>query len=202
MVVFVEPISENVTTDEALCQLAQGGDAAAEEALLLRYRRAVLACSRSYFLMGGDNEDLIQEGMIGLLKAIRRYDAGRGASFHTFANRCINHALISAVTAAVRGKHLPLNTSISLESPLVDSLDPLSFAAQPLPDPEELIITEEELHERLRAIRSRLSKMEQRIIRYYLKGLSYSEIAQAMGCSVKSADNAVQRVRRKLSQHK
>lgn len=191
----------NTLKDEELCRLAAQGDPQAEEQLILRYRRTVLISARSYFLMGGDNEDLVQEGMIGLLKAVRFYDPRRGATFRTFADRCVNHALISAVTKAARNKHLPLNNSISLETPLLDGNSNLSFPqeAETAPSPEDLMITREEFHERLAAIQSQLSHFELRILEYYLEGLSYSEIAQQVGRTVKSVDNAVQRVRRKLS---
>ncbi len=196
--------NHNTISDEALCQRAAQGDSSAEEELVLRYRRMVLIRSRSYFLMGGDNEDLVQEGMIGLLKAIRFYDARRGAAFRTYADRCVNHALISAVTAAVRNKHLPLNNSISLENPLIDGTSNYlyGYGTEPTLNPEELLITQEEFYERLEAIQSRLSGFERRILGFYLKGLSYSEIARQADCSVKSVDNAVQRVRRKLSHHR
>lgn len=191
----------NAFKDEELCLLAAQGDPQAEEQLILRYRRTVLVSARSYFLMGGDNEDLVQEGMIGLLKAIRFYNPQRGASFRTYASRCVNHALISAVTAAARNKHLPLNNSISLETPILNGNSNYLFGqgADTIADPEELMITQEELNERLVSIQNQLSSFERRILEYYLKGLSYSEIARQVGRPVKSVDNAVQRVRRKLS---
>ena len=191
-------------SDETLCAMAAEGDSHAEEVLIIRYRRIVLIRSRSYYLMGGDNEDLVQEGMIGLLKAIRLYDPGRGASFQTYANLCINHALISAVTAAARNKQLPLNSSISFENPLfAENFGYLSGqeSDQNL-NPEDLLITQEEIQERLDSIQTRLSEFERCILGYYLKGLTYSEISRQAGRPIKSVDNAVQRVRKKLSRHK
>ncbi len=196
------PHSSTPPSDEALCLLAAQGDSSAEEELILRYRRTVLICSRSYFLMGGDNEDLVQEGMIGLLKAIRFYSPSKNTQFRTFADRCINHALISAVTSAARGKHLPLNNSLPLQDPLSgDGADyPSPTGIEASTNPEELYINREAFQEQLSAVRHRLSPMERQVLGYYLQGLTYSEIAREVGCPVKSADNAVQRVRRKLSQ--
>jgi RNA polymerase sporulation-specific sigma factor len=188
-------------SDEALCQAAAQGTVTAEETLVLRYRRLVRVCARPYFLLGGDSEDLVQEGMVGLLKAIRSYRAGQGASFHTYAEHCINHALISAVRAAARQKHIPLNTYVSFENPLFDK-SPNLLSGQPAlqqMDPEALMIGREEVKERLDAIRSQLSHFEAKILGLYLNGLSYSEIASQVNRPVKAVDNAVQRIRRKLS---
>ncbi len=192
-----ERISYQTMSDEALCLATKRGDGMAGECLILRYRRNVLISSRSFFLMGGENEDLVQEGMVGLWKAIRSYDSRRGASFRTFAERCVNHALISAVQSAARDKHTPLNTYVSLENPLFD--DSAEYLPAEAMDPEQLLILQEEIQECLDAVRSRLSSFEAKILGLYLKGLSYSEIALQVNRPVKSVDNAVQRVRRKLS---
>ncbi len=192
-----ERISYQAMSDEMLCLATKQGDGMAEECLILRYRRTVLISSRSFFLMGGENEDLVQEGMVGLLKAIRSYDPRRGTSFRTFADRCVNHALISAVQSAARDKHTPLNTYVSLENPLFD--DSAEYLPAEAMDPEQLLILQEEIQECLDAVRSRLSSFEAKILGLYLKGLSYSEIALQVNRPVKSVDNAVQRVRRKLS---
>jgi RNA polymerase sporulation-specific sigma factor len=187
-------------SDEALCLAATRGDARAEEVLILRYRRRVLIASRSFFLLGAENEDLVQEGMVGLFKAIRSFDPSRGASFRTYADRCVNHAFLSAVQAAARDKHTPLNTSVPLENPLYD--DRAEYLPGQAIDPERQMILQEEVRECLRAIRSQLSQFEIKVLGLYLKGLSYSEIASQVSRPVKSIDNAVQRVRRKLSRTK
>ena len=201
---MAEPLeAKTELSDETLCAMAAEGDSCAEEELIIRYRRVVLSRSRSYYLMGGDNEDLVQEGMIGLLKAIRLYDPGRGASFRTYANLCVNHALISAVTSAARNKHLPLNSSISFENPLLDENSGYLSGQESDQNlnPEDLLITQEEIQERLDSIQTRLSDFERCILGYYLKGLTYSEISRQAGRPIKSVDNAVQRVRKKLSRH-
>ena len=189
-------------TDEALCRLAADGDRAAEETLVLRHNRLVRACARPFFLMGGDSEDLIQEGMVGLINAIREYVPSRETPFVIYAETCVRNRLLSAVRAASRGKHTPLNQSVSFETPLFDGTsDYLPLPASPSQtDPEALFIIREELQERMRLLRSQLSGFEAKILGLYLKGLSYSEIAAEINRSPKSVDNAVQRVRRKLAQ--
>jgi RNA polymerase sporulation-specific sigma factor len=200
-------MSENCTadavlTDEALCERAASGDRTAEETLVVRYHRLVRICARPFFLMGGDSEDLIQEGLLGLLKAIREYDPSHSASFKTFAEVCVRNRMISAIKSAARDKHTPLNHSVSIETPLFDessgyySMDALDHQA----DPETLVISREEFQERKQAILSQLSGFEATVLRFYLEGLSCAEIAAQVGRSPKSVDNAVQRVRRKLAQ--
>ena len=189
-------------SDEALCQKAVSGDRLAEETLVLRYNRLVRACARPYFLMGGDSEDLIQEGMVGLISAIREYTPSRETAFLTFAETCVRNRMISAIRAASRDKHTPLNQSVSFETPLFDGMsDYLPFgAAGPQTDPEALYISREELQERMVLLRSQLSGFEAKILGLYLSGLSYAEIAAEIKRTPKSVDNAVQRVRRKLAQ--
>ena len=185
-------------SDESLWSSAAAGDADAEEALIQRYSVLVRVCARPYFLAGGDSEDLIQEGMCGLLSAVRHFDPARDASFKTYAEHCINSRLISAIRSASRFKHRPLNDSISLESPQFDErqIRPVSFVR----DPEELVITQELTDELHSALIAKLSKLEKEILAYYLEGFSYTDIAIKLGRTVKSVDNAVQRIRKKLSQ--
>lgn len=189
-------------TDEQLCARAGDGDCAAEELLAARYTRLVRVCARPLFLAGGDSEDLIQEGMIGLLSAIREYRPGQGACFRTFAERCIRNRLLSAVKAATREKHTPLNHSVSFEPPSFDgnaeytSLLPQSEQF----DPEELIISREAYMERTNRLKDRLSGFEAEVLGLYLKGLSYTDIAAYIDRPPKSVDNAVQRIRRKVAQ--
>jgi RNA polymerase sporulation-specific sigma factor len=189
-------------TDEALCQRVASGDRIAEEALVLRYNRLVRACARPFFLMGGDSEDLIQEGMVGLISAIREYVPSHETTFLTFAEICVRNRMISAIRAASRDKHNPLNQSVSLETPLFDRTSdylPISASGSQT-DPEALYISREELQERMSLLRSQLSGFEAKILGLYLNGLSYAEIAAEVNRSPKSVDNAVQRVRRKLAQ--
>ena len=190
--------------DEALCTLAASGDRIAEEALVMRYHRLVRICARPYFLAGGDSEDLIQEGMVGLLAAIREYDSGKAASFRTFAEVCIKNRLISVIKAAARDKHIPLNNYVSFETPLFSGNgDHYAYGAadQLQEDPEAILLGREAFQERMRALEGQLSGFEASILRLYLNGLSYSAIAAEVNKSPKSVDNAVQRIRRKLAQH-
>ena len=186
-------------TDEELCALAAGGSSQAENELVSRYSRLVRVCARPLFLVGGDSEDLIQEGMVGLLTAIRKYDPTRDAAFRTFATVCIRSRLASAVRAAQGDKHSPLNHSISFEPPLFDGPNAhLFYSAE---SPEDVIIGREELKERLASLKGQLSELEADILPPYLNGLSCGEIAQRVGRSQKSVDNAIQRIRRKMARH-
>ena len=185
-------------TDEQLCDLAAQCNSDAEAQLALRYSRLVRACARPLFLAGGDSEDLIQEGMVGLLSAIRTYDPVREARFRTYAEVCIRRRLLSAVRDASRDKHSPLNHYISFETPLFDTAGYLSFQKE---NPEDVLIGKEEWKERLTALKDQLSGFEAKILRLYLSGLSYAEIAQQVGRPQKSVDNAVQRIRRKVARH-
>lgn len=178
-------------TDEELCLKAAKGNRMAEETLVLRYMRLARACARPYFLVGGDSEDLLQEAMVGLLKAIREYDSKRDASFKTFAEVCMRNRIRSAVTAALRDKHAPLNQSIPMDGqPLLEQ--------QHVIDPEELFISREEEEEWFADLNRKLSPLEQRILSLYLHGYSYREIGEQVGRTDKSVDNAVQRIRRKI----
>lgn len=195
---------DNKSSDEALCEKVALGDRVAEETLVMRYNRLVRVCARPFFLVGGDSEDLIQEGMLGLLSAIRSFQTDKAASFRTFAEICIKSRLISAVRAASSGKHSPLNSYISFETPSFDGNSgfvPTMTAGLPQINPEELLISREELQEHLDAAKDQLSGFEANVLSYYLEGLSYQEIAAQVNRSPKSVDNAVQRIRRKLSQH-
>ena len=182
-------------TDEELCVLAAQGSSSAENELVSRNSYLVRACARPLFLAGGDSEDLIQEGMLGLLTAIRKYAPDRAASFRTFAVVCIRSRLTSAIREAQGDKHSPLNHSISLEPPLFDGTDLTSGVE----NPEDVIIGREELKERIDALKGQLSEFEASILPPYLNGLSCGEIAQLTGRSQKSVDNAIQRIRRKMA---
>ena len=186
-----------ILSDEELCLNVSQGNSQAETELVCRYGWLVRACARPLFLAGGDSEDLIQEGMLGLLAAIRSFDSGRDAAFRTFAEICIRSRLHSAVRAAQGGKHAPLNHSVSYEPPLFDGTNAYLFSSAE--SPEDVVIGREELRERLEALKGRLSKFEAQILPPYLDGLSCGEIAQRVGRSQKSVDNAIQRIRRKTA---
>lgn len=195
-------MSHHSMTDEQLCALVASGDRGAEEALVLRYSRLVRVCARPFFLAGGDSEDLIQEGMLGLLSAIREFRPGRGAQFATYARICIRRRIISAVRTASGGRHSPLNGYISLEHPLLLNETELPVdRAYAGGNPEDVLIHQEDLSALESAIQSRLTPLEDRVLALYLEGLSYGEIADRLQKSVKSVDNAVQRIRRKMARY-
>ncbi len=198
-----KPLKMNGQTDEALCAKVAAGDKSAEEILVLRYTRLVKICARPFFLIGGDSEDLMQEGMLGLIAAIREFSPNRNATFHTFAELCIRRRIISAVRLAAGGKHTPLNTYVSLELSLfAGKQHQVSFGAAPSrqENPEDVIINQEKLHALEQWIDGQLTELEHRVLGFYLNGLSYSEIAKEVNRSTKSVDNAVQRIRRKVAQ--
>lgn len=184
-------------SDEQLCCMAQQGDRAAEELLAVRYFSVVKSCTRPYFLAGGDGEDLIQEGMLGFLKAVRAYEKARNVPFEAFARMCITRRVYSAVTAASAAKHEPLNHSESIaKTPLFDENSKAVHAAA---DPVNVVIDMEEQRERQQKLESLLSAFESRVLALYLDGCSYEEMAVEVGKTVKSVDNAIQRIRRKAA---
>ncbi len=189
-------------TDEALCAMARGGDREAEEVLVSRYHRLVRKLSRPFFLAGGDSDDLIQEGMIGLIYGVREFSPDRGSSFRAFAETCIRNRLCSAVRSAARDKHSPLNQSVPLEIPFFDRHG--STFGEPLIsqlNPEDLIIGREGIRDILSGVYDQLSEFESTILGYYLDGLTTREMAAAVSRPPKSVDNAVQRIRRKIARH-
>ncbi len=185
-------------SDEVLCSLVFGGDRAAEERLVMRYNRLVRVCARPYFLVGGDSEDLIQEGMIGLLAAIRGFQADKDARFRTYAEVCIRNRIRSAARSAARDKHTPLNRSVSLGLPLCDQ-ESEGYGSD-LESPEDMLIGREESRARIEAMRGKLSPFEKTVLDLYLEGFSYREIALRVNKPEKSVDNAVQRIRRKAAE--
>ena len=187
-------------SDETLCQLVAGGSREAEEALVTRYNRLVRTCARPFFLIGGDSEDLTQEGMVGLLKAVREYDASKEASFRTFAEICIRNRLYSVLRAAARDKHMALNQSVPLDTPFFDANSYTSGTSSLAQcNPEDFLIDREHTAALLSGVRKQLSDFEAEILGYYLDGLSCREIAETVGKPPKSVDNAVQRIRRKVA---
>ena len=192
-------------TDEQVVQLAQSHDSVAIEYLLSKYKNFVRSKARSYFLIGADHEDIVQEGMIGLFKAIRDYQAERLSSFRAFAELCITRQIITAIKTATRQKHVPLNSYVSLNKPIYDEESDRTLMdvivegrAQ---NPEELIIGRENLVSIRDSVDQVLSSLEQDVLNAYLDGKSYQEIADKLGRHVKSIDNALQRVKRKLEKH-
>ncbi len=191
--------SKKNATEEELCQRAQEGDRTAEEILAVRCSPLVKSCARPYFLAGADSEDLIQEGMLGLLKAIRSFDPERGGSFYAFARTCVLSRIYSAIRSAAASKHGPLNQaeSISEKSLVEETFDvPAALSAE---DPVQLIISQEESQQRWEALSECLSPFENNVLKLFLKGLSYPDMAEELGKPVKSVDNAIQRIRRKAA---
>jgi RNA polymerase sporulation-specific sigma factor len=192
-------------TDEEIVELAQQGEQSAVEYLVDKYRNFVRAKARSYFLIGADKEDIIQEGMIGLFKAIRDYRTDKLTSFRAFAELCITRQIITAIKTATRQKHIPLNSYISLNKPIYDEesdrtlMDILSTTK--IANPEEIIISREEFIFIERKMGEILSSLEWKVLMAYLEGKSYQEIAVELKRHVKSIDNALQRVKRKLEKY-
>ena len=195
------PLKE--TEDDALVELAREGDDRAIEELLHRYRHYARAKARSYFLAGADKEDIVQEGMIGLFKAIRDFQAEKNTAFRVFAELCITRQIITAIKTATRQKHMPLNSYVSLNKP-VGSEDerPLEEAlVHKAIDPADLVISAEEISSIKSSMGKLLSSLETEVLQLYMDGKSYQEIADMLGRHVKSIDNALQRIKRKLEQH-
>ncbi len=184
---------------------ASKGDKIALEYIIKKYKNFVKAKAKSYFLIGADKEDIIQEGMIGLYKAIRDFDGNKTNSFKCFADICITRQIITAIKTATRQKHIPLNSYVSLNKPIYDEesertlLDIITTSI--VSDPEELIISKEELKHIESKINELLSELEQEVLELYLNGKSYQYIADRLQRDVKSIDNALQRVKRKLEKH-
>ncbi|WP_408638542.1 RNA polymerase sporulation sigma factor SigH [Romboutsia ilealis] len=184
---------------------ASKGDKIALEYIIKKYKNFVKAKAKSYFLIGADKEDIIQEGMIGLYKAVRDFDASKTNSFKGFADICITRQIITAIKTATRQKHIPLNSYISLNKPVYDEESERTLldiiATSIVTDPEELIISKEELKHIESKMNELLSELELQVVEYYLNGKSYQYIADKLQRDVKSIDNALQRVKRKLEKH-
>lgn len=191
--------------DEQVVEMARGGDGAALEYLITKYRNFVRAKARSYFLIGADREDIIQEGMIGLYKAIRDFRSDKLSSFRAFAELCVTRQIITAIKTATRQKHIPLNSYVSLNKPIYDEdsdrtlMDVISGTK--VSDPEELMISREEFGDIEQKMGEILSDLEWQVLTAYLDGKSYQEIAESLNRHVKSIDNALQRVKRKLERY-
>lgn len=184
---------------------ASNGDTIALEHIITKYKNFVKAKAKSYFLVGADKEDIIQEGMIGLYKAIRDFDGNKTNSFKCFAEICITRQIITAIKTATRQKHIPLNSYVSLNKPIYDEESDRTLldiiATSIITDPEELIISKEELRNIESKMNEILSKLELEVLELYLNGKSYQYIADRIGRDVKSIDNALQRVKRKMEKY-
>ena len=192
--------------DGYLIALAKQGDAIAYDRIVRRYYGFVRLKASSYFLAGGDADDLIQEGLVGLYKAVRDYRTDRESSFRNFAELCITRQIITAVKTATRNKHTPLNQYVSFSAspasaqdgePTLDEVIPGS----PIHDPVNQVISSEELHSLVGCLSTALSDLEGRVLALYLDGRPYEEVAQRLGCDAKTVDNALQRVKRKVGTH-
>ncbi|EGD48303.1 RNA polymerase, sigma-24 subunit, ECF subfamily [Ruminiclostridium papyrosolvens DSM 2782] len=191
--------------DEDVILEARAGDQQALEYLINKYKSFVRAKARTYFLIGADREDIIQEGMIGLFKAIRDYKGDKLSSFRAFAELCITRQIITAIKTATRQKHIPLNSYVSLNKPIFDEESDRTLmdiiSEESISDPEELIINREEFRGIENKMGEILSSLEWEVLTSYLDGKSYQEIAEDLDRHVKSIDNALQRVKRKLEKY-
>lgn len=192
-------------TDEELVRYSREGIKEATEELLNRYQNLVKAKCRMYFLIGAEKDDIYQEGMIGLFKAVRDFDENKYPTFRLFAELCITRQVITAIKTASRQKHIPLNTYISLNKPVYEENDERTLldtiANSLVSDPEEVMITKEEFENALSVITECLSPFEYRVLNLYLEGRSYQEIAEMIRKDVKSIDNALQRVKKKIEKY-
>jgi len=195
----------NLTDEEVIAEIKESPNTIALDYMINKYRNFVRAKARSYFLIGADREDIIQEGMIGLYKAIRDFRNDKLSSFRAFAELCVTRQIITAIKTATRQKHIPLNSYVSLNKPIYDEdsdrtlLDVLSGSK--ISDPEELVISREEFMDIEAKMEQILSDLEWKVLMSYLDGKSYQEIAVDLDRHVKSIDNALQRVKRKLEKY-
>ncbi len=192
--------------DGYLVALAKRGSADAYDRIVRRYRGFVRLKASSYFMLGGDADDLIQEGLVGLYKAIRDYRTDRESSFRNFAELCVTRQIITAVKTASRNKHAPLNQYVSFAQTPAAAIDSDATLEEVLPgplseDPSERVIASEELASLVACLSSVLSDLESEVLSLYLDGCSYEVIGRRLECDTKTVDNALQRVKRKVSQH-
>src|ERR1700674_1577462 len=200
------PKSEPSVEDGCLSALAKRGDRNAYDRLVKRYHGFVRLKASSYFLAGGDSDDLIQEGLVGLYKAIRDFRSDRESSFRNFAELCITRQIITAVKTATRNKHTPLNQYVSFSSTPAGAGEDVPTLDQMLPgptvhDPLNVAISSEELRSLVGCLSSALSELESRVLSLYLDGYSYEQVGERLACDTKTVDNALQRVKRKVGAH-
>lgn len=191
--------------DEGLVRRARAGDQQAMDQIIARYRGFVRLKASAYFLAGGDSEDLIQEGLIGLFKAVRDYRPEREASFRSFAELCVTRQIITAIKTAARNKHAPLNSYVSFSNTRAGSEQETTLADvlpdDPVTDPINQAISTEEIQSLVECLGRVLSPLERQVLAMYLEGRSYEEVAEKLECNPKSVDNALQRVKRKVEVH-
>ena len=200
-------IDDEFLDEELIVEKARKGDLKAQEIIIRRYKNFVRSKARSYFLIGADREDIVQEGMIGLFKAMRDYQPDKMSSFRSFAELCIKRQIITAIKTATRQKHIPLNSYVSLNKPIYDEdtgdrtlYEVMNTNSKEL-NPESLIIKREELSQMEEKMGEVLSDLEWKVLNVYLEGKSYHEISVEMNKHVKSVDNALQRVKKKMEKH-
>jgi RNA polymerase sporulation-specific sigma factor len=198
--------AEGQLDDGYLIALAKQGSAPAYDAIVRRYYGFVRLKASSYFLAGGDSDDLVQEGLVGLYKAVRDYRTDRESSFRNFAELCITRQIITAVKTASRNKHVPLNRYVSFSNSPAGAAEPEPTLDEILPgptahDPINVAISSEELRALIACLSTVLSELESRVLGLYLDGRSYQEIGEQIGCEAKTVDNALQRVKRKVAAH-
>jgi RNA polymerase sporulation-specific sigma factor len=192
--------------DSYLIALAKQGDPLAYDRIVRRYHGFVRMKASSYFLAGGDSDDLIQEGLVGLYKAVRDFRSDRESSFRNFAELCITRQIITAVKTATRNKHTPLNQYVSFSQSPASAMDGEPTLEEVIPgptvhDPVNQVISSEELQALVSCLSSVLSELESRVLSLYLDGNSYEIIGERLGCEAKAVDNALQRVKRKVGAH-
>lgn len=199
----LETTNLRILEDDEIVKRIHKGDNHALDYLLHKYRNFVQSKARTYFLIGADREDIVQEGMIGLFKAIRDYDEAKLASFKAFAELCITRQIITAIKTATRQKHIPLNSYVSLDKPIYDedserTLIDVLEGSRAKDNPEELLINQEKYIAMEVKLSESLSSLEKRVLHLYLDGQSYQEMSKELNRHVKSIDNALQRVKKKL----
>ena len=190
-------------SDEEIAELSNNGNNEALDFLLKKYSVLVRRKARTYFLVGADHEDIVQEGMIGLFKAVQSYDKNKQSSFRSFAELCITRQMITAIKCATRQKHTPLNTYISLDRPLYDeeyevTLMDVMGVDEKIANPEDIIISQEQYKNMEQSLAKELSSFERDVLAYYLQGKTYQEIGVILGKNYKSIDNALQRIKKKI----
>ncbi|MCU0308002.1 MAG: RNA polymerase sporulation sigma factor SigH [Thermoleophilia bacterium] len=201
----LEPQAWVDVVDEGLVRRSRAGDPHAMDQIIERYRGFVRLKASAYFLAGGESEDLIQEGLIGLFKAVRDYRSDREASFRSFAELCVTRQIITAIKTAARNKHTPLNTFVSFSHSRAGGDQETTLAevlpGDPVVDPINQAISSEELRSLIDCLGKVLSPLESQVLAMYLEGRSYEEVAERLECNAKSVDNALQRVKRKVGAH-
>ncbi|WP_163528009.1 RNA polymerase sporulation sigma factor SigH [Halobacillus ihumii] len=201
----IEELDLDKLDDELIIERINQGQIQALDYLINKYKNFVRAKARTYFLIGADREDIVQEGMIGLYKAIRDYQGEKLSSFKAFAELCVTRQIITAIKTATRQKHIPLNSYVSLDKPIFDEESDRTLldviAGSKVIDPQELIVNKEKFGDMEEKISELLSELEQKVLALYLDGQSYQEISVELKRHVKSIDNALQRVKRKLEKY-